>query len=99
MAIPCAGGAWRLRQVEGMSRCHKQGGVAVPWDRREIISEGVAAVLERLDKNHHGYLVCWVAGEQARAGGAKLVEAVQEEREDGQFGFLFIFVIRYQRSC
>ena len=45
--VPCAGGAWRLRQVEGMFRGHKQGGVAVPWDRREIISEGVAAVLER----------------------------------------------------
>jgi hypothetical protein len=85
--------------VEGMFRGHKQGGVAVPWDHMEIISEGVAAVPERCDKNHQGYLVCWVAREQARAGGAKLVDAVQEEREDGQFGYFFIIVNRYQRSC
>jgi hypothetical protein len=40
--------------LKGMFRGHKQGGVAVPWDRREIIREGVAAVLERCDKNHQG---------------------------------------------
>ena len=71
-----------MRQVKGMFCCHKTGGITVPRDRRKIISEGVAAVLERCNEDHQGYLLCEVAGEQASVGITKLVEAVREEREN-----------------